>query len=178
MIQTVIFMLILIVSPSLKLRSSCCLGSSFSFSIAWSVCSLLKWSCRATFKSKLSDLSVKPIPIKAERPEKENVSNFLVSHMMRLKKTNHCHLEVWGQNIWKNLRQPQWQYRDTVRSDTWQRVRRSFCLRVWWCSRCLCWPTSFDQSTLVLLSSSPQLYKIFFILLNILIYTVIFTRLY
>ena len=62
------FIFILIVSPSLNLKSSSCLGSSFSFSISSDFFSHLKWSWRATFKSKLSDLSEKPTPINADLP--------------------------------------------------------------------------------------------------------------
>ena len=61
-------MLILIVSPSLNLRSNSCFGFSFSFSICSRFFNHLKWSWRATFRSKLSDLSKKPTPINADRP--------------------------------------------------------------------------------------------------------------
>lgn len=61
-------MLILIVSPSLNLRSSSCFGFSFSFSICSRFFNHLKWSWRATFRSKLSDLSKKPTPMNADRP--------------------------------------------------------------------------------------------------------------
>lgn len=67
-ILTVIFILILIVSPSLNLRSNSCFGFSFSFSIWSRFFNHLKWSWRATFRSKLSDLSKKPTPMNADRP--------------------------------------------------------------------------------------------------------------
>ena len=63
-----IFMLIFMVSPSLKLRSNDGLGASFSFSISVSFWTHLKWSWRATFKSKLSERSANPTPMNALRP--------------------------------------------------------------------------------------------------------------
>lgn len=58
----------MIVSPSLNLRSNSCFGFSFSFSICSRFFNHLKWSWRATFRSKLSDLSKKPTPMNADRP--------------------------------------------------------------------------------------------------------------
>lgn len=65
---TVIFILIFMVSPSLKRRSNSCFGTSFSFSISSDFLSHLKWSCRATFMSKLSERSENPTPMNADRP--------------------------------------------------------------------------------------------------------------
>lgn len=56
---TVIFMLILMVSPSLKPRSRMGFGSAFSFSSASAFFTYLKWSCSATLKSNESDRSCK-----------------------------------------------------------------------------------------------------------------------
>lgn len=70
--HTPIFILILMVSPALKLRSNRGFAASSvapSFSISWLCFTHLKWSWRATFKSKLSDRSANPTPIKAARPE-------------------------------------------------------------------------------------------------------------
>lgn len=55
--RTVIFMLILMVSPSLNPRSRIGFGSAFSFSSASAFFTYLKWSCSATLKSKESDRS-------------------------------------------------------------------------------------------------------------------------
>lgn len=66
-------MLILIVSPSLKPRSSeGPLGSSL---ICFSFFNHLKWSCNATLRSNESDLSPKPNPMKAARPINTIVTN-------------------------------------------------------------------------------------------------------
>lgn len=66
------FMLIFIVWPSLKLRSSLGLAatpSTDSFSISLLCLTHLKWSCRATLRSKLSERSANPMPMNAALPE-------------------------------------------------------------------------------------------------------------
>lgn len=65
---TVIFMLILMVSPSLNPKSSSCFGAAFSWSIFSWFFTHLKWSWSATFKSNESDRSPKPRPKNAVRP--------------------------------------------------------------------------------------------------------------
>lgn len=83
---TVIFMLILIVCPSLKPRSRLGRPSSFSFSASSSFLTHLKWSWRATFRSKLSDLSPKPMPMNADLPEMLGSSegNLLVKYFEKV----------------------------------------------------------------------------------------------
>lgn len=75
---TVIFMLILMVSPSLNPKSSSGCGHAFSSSIFSWFFTHLKWSCRETFKSNESDRSPKPRPKNAVRPvkQKKNTHNF------------------------------------------------------------------------------------------------------
>lgn len=68
---TVIFMLILMVSPSLNPKSSSGRGETFSWSIFSWFLTHLKWSCSATFKSNESDRSPKPRPKNAVRPKEK-----------------------------------------------------------------------------------------------------------
>lgn len=68
---TVIFMLILMVSPSLNPKSSSCFGAAFSWSIFSWFFTHLKWSWSATFKSNESDRSPNPRPKNAVRPGTE-----------------------------------------------------------------------------------------------------------
>ena len=75
--HTVIFILILIVCPSLKPRSRA--GDAEGFSDSSSTLSHLKWSWRATFKSKLSDRSPNPRPIYADRPANRFMSQQLAN---------------------------------------------------------------------------------------------------
>lgn len=104
---TVIFMLILMVSPSLNPKSSSCFGAAFSWSIFSWFFTHLKWSWSATFKSNESDRSPNPRPKNAVRPgtKKNMICWYCFENVIYRSISYHtiqmiCKMNAWHYEIW------------------------------------------------------------------------------